>query len=85
MVCRPFAGHCDVKKLRRENDQLRREIWNLRDEYDRLDSLLKAKQEREDEEYEEVTRPNMDYPVKLGSYHSNKTFNITQKVINVFI
>lgn len=28
--------------MRKENDQLRREIWALRDEYDRLDKLLQA-------------------------------------------
>lgn len=27
--------------MRRENEQLRREIWSLRDEYDRLDKLLR--------------------------------------------
>lgn len=35
-------GQSDIRKLRRENDQLRREIWALRDEYDRLDKLLRA-------------------------------------------
>ncbi|XP_037047807.1 uncharacterized protein LOC119082384 isoform X2 [Bradysia coprophila] len=35
-------GQSDIKKLRKENDQLRREIWALRDEYDRLDKLLQA-------------------------------------------
>ncbi|XP_059614133.1 uncharacterized protein LOC132260185 [Phlebotomus argentipes] len=34
-------GQSDIRKLRRENDQLRREIWCLRDEYDRLDKLLR--------------------------------------------
>ncbi|KAE8743185.1 hypothetical protein FOCC_FOCC011214, partial [Frankliniella occidentalis] len=34
----------DIKKLRRENDQLRRELWGLRDEYDKLEALLKRKQ-----------------------------------------
>lgn len=37
-------GQSDIKKLRRENDHLRREIWSLRDEYDRLDKLLRANQ-----------------------------------------
>lgn len=36
-------GQSDIKKLRRENYQLRREIWTLRDEYDRLGKLLKNK------------------------------------------
>lgn len=35
-------GQSDIRKLRRENDQLRREIWSLRDEYDRLDKLLRG-------------------------------------------
>ena len=43
-------GHSDIKKLRRENDQLRREIWNLRDEYDRLETLLKAKSQHSAED-----------------------------------
>jgi predicted nucleic acid-binding Zn-ribbon protein len=39
-----FSGQNDIKKLRRENEQLRREIWGLREEYDRLEGLLgKAK------------------------------------------
>lgn len=38
-----FSGQSDIKKLRRENYQLRREIWSLRDEYDRLDKLLRNK------------------------------------------
>ncbi|KAJ1525055.1 hypothetical protein ONE63_009900 [Megalurothrips usitatus] len=42
----------DIKKLRRENDQLRRELWGLRDEYDKLEALLKRKQHGdESEEY----------------------------------
>lgn len=39
---RRLLGQSDIKKLRKENDQLRREIWALRDEYDRLDKLLQA-------------------------------------------
>lgn len=37
-------GERDIRKLRSENAQLRREIWALRDEYDRLDKLLSAHQ-----------------------------------------
>lgn len=33
-------GQSDIKKLRRENAQLKKEIWTLRDEYDRLGKLL---------------------------------------------
>ncbi|XP_055922476.1 uncharacterized protein LOC129953368 isoform X2 [Eupeodes corollae] len=35
-------GQSDIRKLRRENEQLRREIWSLRDEYDRLNKRFKA-------------------------------------------
>lgn len=38
-----ISGQSDIKKLRRENYQLRKEIWSLRDEYDRLDKLLRNK------------------------------------------
>ncbi|XP_017760321.1 PREDICTED: uncharacterized protein LOC108550914 isoform X2 [Eufriesea mexicana] len=44
----------DIKKLRRENEQLRREIWSLRDEYDKLEEILKRqKSHAESEEYED--------------------------------
>ncbi|XP_022221553.2 SH3 domain-containing protein C23A1.17 isoform X5 [Drosophila obscura] len=36
-------GQSDIKRLRRENEQLRREIWTLRDECDRLNKRFKAK------------------------------------------
>lgn len=36
-----MIGQSDIKKLRRENEQLRREIWSLREEYDKLDNLLR--------------------------------------------
>lgn len=42
-MCCNISGQSDIKKLRRENYQLRREIWSLRDEYDRLDKLLRNK------------------------------------------
>lgn len=34
-------GQTDIKKLRKENEHLRREMWALRDEYDRLEKLIK--------------------------------------------
>ncbi|XP_051175138.1 GATA zinc finger domain-containing protein 14-like isoform X2 [Leptopilina boulardi] len=34
-------GQNDIKKLRKENEQLRREIWCLRDEYDKLEEILR--------------------------------------------
>lgn len=43
-------GQSDIKKLRRENAQLKKEIWTLRDEYDRLGKLLTTK-----------NRPSHDY------------------------
>ncbi|KAK9305822.1 hypothetical protein QLX08_003325 [Tetragonisca angustula] len=47
-------GQNDIKKLRRENEQLRREIWSLRDEYDKLEEILKRQKCRsESEEYED--------------------------------
>uniref|UniRef100_A0A1I8M1Y7 Uncharacterized protein n=1 Tax=Musca domestica TaxID=7370 RepID=A0A1I8M1Y7_MUSDO len=36
-------GQSDIKRLRKENDHLRREIWSLRDEYDRLNKRFKNK------------------------------------------
>ncbi|KAK2578979.1 hypothetical protein KPH14_002459 [Odynerus spinipes] len=39
-------GQNDIKKLRRENEQLRREIWSLRDEYDKLEEILKRQKSR---------------------------------------
>ncbi|KAI4454503.1 hypothetical protein MML48_9g00009089 [Holotrichia oblita] len=37
-------GQSDIKKLKRENELLKKEIWCLRDEYDKLDKLLKEKE-----------------------------------------
>ncbi|XP_017030736.1 mucin-2 isoform X1 [Drosophila kikkawai] len=36
-------GQSDIKRLRRENEQLRREIWTLRDECDKLHKRVNAK------------------------------------------
>lgn len=48
-----ISGQNDIKKLRRENEQLRREIWSLRDEYDKLEDIVKKQKSRgESEEYE---------------------------------
>ena len=38
-----ITGQTDIKRLRKENEQLRREIWTLRDECDRLNKRVKAK------------------------------------------
>lgn len=47
-------GQNDIKKLRRENEQLRREIWSLRDEYDKLEEILKKQKGREESDEPEV-------------------------------
>lgn len=36
-------GQSEIKSLKREREQLRREIWTLRDEYDKLENLLRIK------------------------------------------
>ncbi|XP_078037421.1 uncharacterized protein LOC144470308 isoform X2 [Augochlora pura] len=59
----------DIKKLRKENEQLRREIWSLRDEYDKLEEILKRQKSREEsEEYEirsdEDDGPQSDYSLE---------------------
>ncbi|XP_034937685.1 myb-like protein X isoform X2 [Chelonus insularis] len=45
-----YESQNDIKKLRRENEQLRREIWCLREEYDKLEEILKSQQNRADSE-----------------------------------
>nr|XP_033333118.1 uncharacterized protein LOC117224361 isoform X1 [Megalopta genalis]XP_033333119.1 uncharacterized protein LOC117224361 isoform X1 [Megalopta genalis] len=62
-------GQNDIKKLRKENEQLRREIWSLRDEYDKLEEILKRQKSREEsEEYEirsdEDDGPQSDYSLE---------------------
>lgn len=47
-------GQNDIKKLRRENEQLRREIWSLRDEYDKLEEIVKKQKNREESDEPEV-------------------------------
>jgi hypothetical protein len=38
-----LLGQSEIKTLKREREQLRREIWTLRDEYDKLENLLRIK------------------------------------------
>lgn len=38
-----ISGQSDIKKLKRENEQLKREISALRYEYDRLDTMLRER------------------------------------------
>lgn len=45
-----FTGQNYIKKLRRENEQLKREIWNLREEYERLENYVKSREQSENEE-----------------------------------
>jgi cell division protein FtsB len=44
------SGQNYIKKLRRENEQLKREIWNLREEYERLENYIKSREQSENEE-----------------------------------
>ncbi|XP_050427155.1 uncharacterized protein LOC126837334 [Adelges cooleyi] len=46
-------GQYYIKKLRRENQQLKREIWNLREEYERLENYVKSREQSENEEEED--------------------------------
>uniref|UniRef100_A0A2H1VFV8 SFRICE_019917 n=1 Tax=Spodoptera frugiperda TaxID=7108 RepID=A0A2H1VFV8_SPOFR len=50
-------GQSDIKKLKRENEQLKREISALRYEYDRLDSMLRDR--RSSPEHSDVEVHNM--------------------------
>lgn len=58
LVCHStlISGQNDIKKLRRENEQLRREIWSLRDEYDKLEEILKRQKNHDESEEYEVGR-----------------------------
>ena len=58
-------GHTDIKKLRKENDTLRHEIWNLREEYDRLEKLLRVK-------YTDIFRKEFQLSSSSSSLHSSR-------------
>ncbi|XP_065331933.1 uncharacterized protein LOC135934257 isoform X3 [Cloeon dipterum] len=45
-------GQGDIKKLKRQNEQLKREIWNLRDEYDKLESRMRRMKSKGEEDSE---------------------------------
>jgi len=62
-----ISGQNDIKKLRRENEQLRREIWSLRDEYDKLEEILKKQKNHDESEEYEVSRLSI-----LITYYNNK-------------
>lgn len=53
-------GQSDIRKLRRENEQLRREIWSLRDEYDKLDKLLGGNRTRDFAIINSTAKPEVD-------------------------
>ncbi len=77
-------GQSDIRKLRRENEQLRREIWSLRDEYDKLDKLLGGNRSRDiaimnatprpevddNEYYSDVSHTSQRRNFKLNLFHS---------------
>ncbi|KAK0165132.1 hypothetical protein PV328_003681 [Microctonus aethiopoides] len=67
-----YQSQNDIKKLRRENEQLRREIWCLREEYDKLEEILKHQKnlsysdndnedENDDEEDDDDDEDEEDY------------------------
>lgn len=64
------SGQSYIKKLRRENEQLKREIWNLREEYERLENYVKS---REQSENEEVIIEIELYNIKITEKLFNKT------------
>lgn len=75
-----LSGQSDIKKLRRENYQLRKEIWSLRDEYDRLGKLIRNKgcdgygdsEFDENDDDEEEYENDYDDDERCCSCHSNE-------------
>lgn len=60
------SGQSYIKKLRRENEQLKREIWNLREEYERLENYVKSREQSENEEVIiKIEFYNIEITVKL--------------------
>lgn len=51
-------GQSDIRKLKKENDHLRSVIWNLRDEYEKLENILKVSNGLENNENANVNRLN---------------------------
>ncbi|XP_046400017.1 C-Jun-amino-terminal kinase-interacting protein 2-like [Ischnura elegans] len=49
-------GQCDLKKLRRENQRLRRDMWALREEYERLEAKVRDASEAAEHEVGSVGR-----------------------------
>ena len=81
-------GQNDIKKLRRENEQLRREIWGLREEYDRLEGLL-GKEKRhgqlegnsQDEDSDEVSPADTESVLSIWRRCTNWQLVTNYKVI----
>lgn len=65
-------GQSDIKKLRRENDHLRREIWALREECDRLQELLKRREEDDEEEEEDDDEDNGEESDEVDSQQGDR-------------
>lgn len=68
-----ILGQNDIKKLRKENEQLRREIWCLREEYDKLEEILKHQKnlsysdnDNEDEDDDEEDDDDEDEEVLIN-------------------
>ncbi|XP_068201002.1 uncharacterized protein [Palaemon carinicauda] len=46
-------GHSDLRKLKKENETLKQQVWTLRDEYDKLESFVKNMDDDSDDEGDE--------------------------------
>lgn len=44
-------GQSNIRKLRSENDRLRREIWSLKDNYDRLEKKYRRRESSSTKKY----------------------------------
>ncbi|XP_035740824.1 uncharacterized protein LOC118449833 isoform X2 [Vespa mandarinia] len=73
------GSQIDIKKLRRENEQLRREIWSLRDEYDKLEEILK-RQKNQPESDESEDRSEEDDEEELHSDYSDENVHEEEPV-----
>ncbi|KAL6446378.1 hypothetical protein ACFW04_001157 [Cataglyphis niger] len=79
------SGQNDIKKLRRENEQLRREIWSLRDEYDKLEEILKRqKNHDESEEYEDRSEEDDDAQSDFSCNEDEEKYEENKKTAEDF-
>lgn len=74
-------GQSDIRKLRRENEQLRREIWSLRDEYDKLDKLLGGNRSRDYVITNPIIKPEME--VDDNEYYSDVSMECSSKYLKL--